>query len=203
MSSDESQHTPAVAADEKKSNAQVRVQEVEVRPRLSSSGSSKLSIQTPRTARFAEATSVNSPVSPTRRNPFTGPSIDTTHIVPEAQVADVGFGYMSSSDRLKHTSVEMPLTPREPLKSALKTPGTLKAPGTPGRFLDPRSPTFKEEVALEKEELKTEKSNAADLVRSPLWPLPHVRHLTASCRKSRSASALPSSSCAASTSPAR
>ena len=64
---------------------------------------------------------------------------------------------MSSND-LKHTSVEVPLTPRSPMKSALKPPGT------PGRFIDPRSPTFKEELKLEKEELKTEKQNAADLV---------------------------------------
>lgn len=40
----------------------------------------------------------------------------------------------------------------------------LKPPGTPGRFLDPRSPTFKEEVVLENEEEKTEKQNAADVV---------------------------------------
>ena len=65
---------------------------------------------------------------------------------------------MSQSDRLKHTSIEVPLTPRSPMKSALRPPGT------PGRFLDPRSPTFQEEVNLEKEELKTEKQNAADLV---------------------------------------
>jgi len=67
---------------------------------------------------------------------------------------------MSTADRLKHTSIEVPLTPRSPMKSALKPPGT------PGRFLDPRSPTFKEEVALEKEEEKTDKQNAADIVSS-------------------------------------
>ena len=162
----------AAAADETKSSSapgQVRVQEVEIRPSAVTSGSSpsnkSLSITTPRTARFAEATSVNSPITPSRRNPFTGPSIDTTHVVAEPQIADVGFGYMPGSAAIKHTSVEMPLTPREPLKSALKSPsGTLKAPGTPGRFLDPRSPTFKEEVALEKQELKTDKDNAADMV---------------------------------------
>ena len=55
-------------------------------------------------------------------------------------------------------SVEVPMTPMTPMKSALKPPGT------PGRFIDPRSPTFHEEVALEKQELKTEKQNASDLV---------------------------------------
>lgn len=63
-----------------------------------------------------------------------------------------------SSNELKHTSVEVPLTPKTPMKSALKVPGT------PGRMLDPRSPTFQEEVALEKEEDKTDKQNAADMV---------------------------------------
>ena len=55
--------------------------------------------------------------------------------------------------------MEVPLTPKTPMRSALRPPGT------PGRFIDPRSPTFKEEVKLEKEEEKTEKQNANDLVR--------------------------------------
>ena len=126
-----------------------------------SSSSSTLSIKLPKTARFTEATSVHSPVEP-RKNPFKGPpiSIQTSHFLPQPQPADIGFGYMSS-DEIKHTSVEMPMTPMEtktPIKSALKVPGT------PGRFLDPRSPTFRQEVALEKEELKTEKQNARDFV---------------------------------------
>ena len=50
------------------------------------------------------------------------------------------------------------MTPKTPMKSALKVPGT------PARLLDPRSPTFNEEVALEKQELSTEKQNARDLV---------------------------------------
>ena len=82
----------------------------------------------------------------------------TTHLSPEPQPSDIGFGYMSQGDMLKHTSIEVPLTPRSPMKSALKPPGT------PGRFIDPRSPTFKEEVKLEEEESKTEKQNAADIV---------------------------------------
>ena len=65
---------------------------------------------------------------------------------------------MSQDDREKHTSIEVPLTPRSPMRSALKVPGT------PGRFIDPRSPTFKEEKALEVQEEKTEKQNAKDMV---------------------------------------
>ena len=144
------------AVDEKK-----RGPEINVRPRnsSSSSSSSNLSLKTPRTARFAEATSVNSPIEPSKkaRNPFGGSPILTTHYHPQPQVSDVGFGYMSS-DEIKHTSVEMPMTPRTPMKSALKVPGT------PGRLLDPRSPTFNEEVALEKQELSTDKQNAKDFV---------------------------------------
>lgn len=65
-----------------------------------------------------------------------------------------------SSNELKHTSVEFPMTPKTPMRSALKVPGT------PGRFIDPRSPTFHEEVALDQEEDKTEKQNAKDFVSS-------------------------------------
>ena len=55
-----------------------------------------------------------------------------------------------------------PIDFKTPMKSALKVPGT------PGRFLDPRSPTFHEEFKLEKQELATEKRNAKDFVRSEL-----------------------------------
>ena len=72
---------------------------------------------------------------------------------------------MSQSDREKHNSVEVPLTPMSPMRSALKVPGT------PGRFIDPRSPTFKEETVLEEQELKTEKENASDLVSQMLTRL--------------------------------
>ncbi|MCJ1299877.1 hypothetical protein MMC08_002671 [Hypocenomyce scalaris] len=136
-----------------------------VRPRTSSSSSSSLSLKTPRTARFAEATSVNSPVGPTAagRSPFADPPsamTPTTHYTPQPQPSDVGFGYMSQGDTSKHASyagVEVPLTPGSPLKSALKVPGT------PARFTNPLSPTFREEQILEKQEELTEKENARDL----------------------------------------
>ena len=137
--------------------------QIAVRPRRSSSSSVALSIKTPRTARFAEATSVNSPIGPSvaGRSPFADPPVRTTHLMPQPQPSDVGFGYMSENQASKHTSfagVEVPLTPTSPLKSALKPPGT------PARFANPLSPTFREEQILEKEEKKTEKQNAADLV---------------------------------------
>ncbi len=128
--------------------------------RTSSVSSSGLSIKSPRTARFAEATSVHSPVDPAP-SPFADPPGRTTHLMPQPQPSDVGFGYLSDNRPAKHASyagVEVPLTPGSPLKSALKPPGT------PARFANPLSPTFKEEEDLEKQELKTEKRNAADLV---------------------------------------
>lgn len=80
--------------------------------------------------------------------------------MPQPQPSDVGFGYLSENHASKHTSyagVEVPITPASPLKSALKVPGT------PGR-LNPLSPTFREEEALEKQEVATEHANAKDLV---------------------------------------
>ena len=145
--------------DDKVKNSQVLV-----RARTSSSSSSGLTIQTPRTARFAEATSVDSPIDPSKtgRNPFLDPPIRTQHLMPQAQPSDVGFGYIADGQASKHSSyagVEVPLTPNSPLKSALKPPGT------PGRLANPLSPTFREEQVLEKREEHTEKQNAKDLVR--------------------------------------
>ena len=146
--------------DDKIKNSQVTV-----RPRTSSSSSSGLSLKTPRTARFAEATSVNSPIGPSTagRSPFADPAPTTQHLMPQPQPSDVGFGYMSENQASKHSSyagVEVPLTPNSPLKSALKPPGT------PGRLANPLSPTFHEEQILEKHEAHTEKENAKDLVRN-------------------------------------
>ena len=134
---------------------------VTVRSRNSSTSSLGLSIKTPRAARFAEATSVNSPIGPTAagRSPFADLP-RTQHLMPQPQPSDVGFGYVSDNTPSKHASyagVEMPQTPASPLKSALRVPGT------PGR-LNPLSPTFQEEAELEKHEGKAEKENAKDLV---------------------------------------
>ncbi|KAF2168885.1 hypothetical protein M409DRAFT_20899 [Zasmidium cellare ATCC 36951] len=122
------------------------------------------SLKSPRTARFAEATAVNSPIEPSQvaRNPFKEPP--TQHYMAQPQVSDVGFGYVN-----KHESVEMPDTdynppltaksiPKSPLKSAMKTPGA------PPRDLNAiLSPTFRQEDVLEKHEAYTEKEQAKDL----------------------------------------
>jgi len=71
-------------------------------------------------------------------------------------VSDVGFGYVADNDASRNAS--LPAPPASPLKSALKTPGT------PGRALNPLSPTFREEYILEKREKATEKENEKDLV---------------------------------------
>lgn len=124
------------------------------------SASSSSSLQIPRAARFAEATSVISPVSGSgdNRSPFADPPVMANQT---AQPSDVGFGYISNEPVEQHATVKnnhlaAPVSP--PLKSALKTPGT------PGRNLNPLSPTFREEQMLEKQEEETEKEQAKDLV---------------------------------------
>jgi hypothetical protein len=117
------------------------------------------SVKTPRAARFAEATSVYSPVD-APRSPFEYP---TNHYKPQPQVADVGFGYMQSIE-MEETDRRYlpPPTPKTPLKSALKSPGA--PPRTPGGAASIMSPTFREEQQLEKREAMTEVEQAKDLV---------------------------------------
>ncbi|KAK4181566.1 hypothetical protein QBC36DRAFT_65778 [Triangularia setosa] len=111
----------------------------------SSSTSSSLA-KPPRTPRFAEATAVNSPVEP-RLGPFSD-----KHEITQAQPGDVGFGYIGNRGST------VPMTPKSPLKSAMRVPGT------PGRGLtNPLSPTFREEENLEAREKVTEKDQARDL----------------------------------------
>lgn len=129
------------------------------RERNSSVSSSETSLKVPRTPRFAEATSVYSPIEANEdhRSPFADPPRENTQsYMAQAQPSDVGFGYISSNDPSQH--VEVPLTPASPLKSAMR------APGTPGRRIEnPLSPTFREEQILEKHEEMTEKEQAKDL----------------------------------------
>jgi len=106
--------------------------------------SSTSSVKAPRTPRFAEATSVYSPVDPEKSH---------------GQLA--GFGYINSSmdDDIKPVTVTLaPMTPRMPLKSSLKSPGVSRT------FANPLSPTFREEDLLEKREAKTSKQQKRDLV---------------------------------------
>ncbi|KAI5862089.1 hypothetical protein GGS23DRAFT_605747 [Durotheca rogersii] len=121
--------------------------------RKSSTGSSSMSsLKPPRTPRFAEATSVNSPVEP-RSMPF---GRNERSRVAQAQPGDVGFGYIAGGSTGE--SVNVPMTPKTPLKSAMKIPGT------PARTFDnPLSPTFREEEILEKREKDTDKEQERDL----------------------------------------
>ncbi|KAK8114705.1 hypothetical protein PG999_006774, partial [Apiospora kogelbergensis] len=114
----------------------------------SSSGSSLKQLRTPR---FAEATSIHSPIDDAR-GPFADPP-NATH----AQPADVGFGYIGENPVAKESTAAATV-PMTPLKSAMKVPGT------PARKFDnPLSPTFREEEILGKREQDTEKEQAKDL----------------------------------------
>lgn len=123
-----------------------------------SSSSSGSSLKIPRTPRFAEATTVHSPIeqSEDSRSPFADPP-EPKSFMAASQPSDIGFGYISQNDSSRHT--EIPMTPASPLKSAMRVPGT------PGRRIDnPLSPTFREEQILEKHEELTEKEQEKDLV---------------------------------------
>ncbi|KAK3383242.1 hypothetical protein B0T24DRAFT_41336 [Lasiosphaeria ovina] len=116
----------------------------------SSSTSSSLA-KPPRTPRFAEATAVHSPVDP-KSFPFSEKS-EFAH----SQPGDVGFGYIGGGAGNRE-SVAMPMTPKSPLKSAMRLPGA------PGRsFTNPLSPTFKEEQVLDSREKSTAKTQKSDL----------------------------------------
>lgn len=126
----------------------------------SNSGSSRNSASS-RKARFVEATAVISPAAGPgeHRGPFVDrPAMATSNNDPSAP-ADFGFSYYSDNKPVEqHATVPTNLyAGGQPLKSALKTPGT-------ARFANPLSPTFREEAMLEREEEKTEKQQAADVV---------------------------------------
>lgn len=113
-----------------------------------------------RKARFAEATSVCSPATGPNefRSPFADPPVNMS--TTEHKPSDVGFGYIADNGPVEqHATVPVSYGPGgQPLKSALKTPGTA------ARLINPLSPTFREEQMLEREEEKTEKQQAKDLV---------------------------------------
>ena len=134
--------------------------------RQSSDSSLPPSLKSPRTARFAEATSIDSPVDAgSSRSPFADPPAMSDNNQPK--ISDLGFGYVADNDASRHITAPeeahtaaMANAPTSPLKSAMKVPGT------PGRGLNPLSPTFREEQILEKQEESTDKENAKDLVSS-------------------------------------
>ena len=180
----------AVAEDVKEARATTR-------SLRTNSSSSTLSLKAHRTARFAEATSVDSPVrGPNEsRSPFADPpKMEET----EPKPSDVGFGYISNEPIEQQATMKSDVNGQAgaPLKSALKTPGT------PGRLLNPLSPTFREEQILEKEEQKTEIVQAKDLV-WPIHPFPRATRVVDTFdRKSRPESVWPRCFYVESTSPA-
>jgi hypothetical protein len=115
-------------------------------PPRQDSHSSAISLKSPRTARFAEATSVNSPIEPRKQDlpylPAPGPA----------------------SPALK-----------SPLKSALKSPGLPRNQTNPlSPSFAPGIESKNYEADLEKQEESTEKEQAKDLVRfeTPFPPSP-------------------------------
>lgn len=142
------QKTNLLIGDDKKRPAALNL--TPARTGTADSSSSDESLK-PRTPRFAEATSVHSPVD--SRGPFADP--ESSQVL-QLQVGDVGFGYLKGGNR---ESSRVPMTPKTPLKSAMKVPGT------PARqFNNPLSPMFREEDVLEKREGSTDKEQARDLV---------------------------------------
>lgn len=113
----------------------------------SSSESSGASLKSPRTARFAEATSIHSPVEQPK-SPFADPPHTSQG------VADTGFGFINTP------GIQDQAPPMSPFRPDLKVPNT-------ARSLNPLSPTFREEYFLEKQEAISKKENARDLVGKP------------------------------------
>lgn len=112
----------------------------------SSSESSGASLKSPRTARFAEATTIHSPIEQSAGSPFADP--------PKTQsggVGDVGFGYVNDPAQAEDT-----MPPVSPLPTGLRVPKSAVS-------LNPLSPTFREEYMLGKHEQHAEKENARDL----------------------------------------
>src|SRR4051794_5430460 len=147
-----------------------------VRETRSSSDTSNASLKSPRTARFAEATSIHSPIERTEagRSPFADPPKSQAQ---SGGVGDLGFGYVAANNAAQHADDQVPMSPFRP---DLKVPQTAKS-------LNPLSPTFREEYMLEKQEKKAEVENARDLVSTPPRGINHCNLLIIP-RESNSAS---------------
>ncbi|KAJ6145290.1 hypothetical protein N7470_009185 [Penicillium chermesinum] len=155
-------YQPAVPADLIRGPNQ-HAMEPQTQPKetRSSSESSAASLKSPRTARFAEATSIHSPIEQPARSPFADPPQTSQG------VADTGFGFIQTP------GIQDQAPPMSPFRPDLKVPNT-------ARSLNPLSPTFREEYFLEKQEATAKKENARDLVRNIPRPLPHSFILTLS-----------------------
>lgn len=155
---DGSRRTPRIGFSSEKKEIGATTRSI----RTNSSSSTAPSLNTPRKARFAEATSVDSPMAAPgeHRLPFSRSKTSET----TAKPSDVGFGYISDNNPVEQHATLRPVNNgpgSAPLRSALKTPGTST------RFLNPLSPTFHEETILEKQEYKTDIQQAKDLVCKP------------------------------------
>lgn len=142
--------TKSSGSEEKRRPAALNLTPARTGTSDSSSSDGSLRVPGPRTPRFAEATSVHSPVD--ARSPFADPPEKSEAI--HSQPGDIGFGYINNRE-----SATVPMTPKSPLKSAMRVPGT------PARqFTNPLSPTFREEQMLEKRETSTDQEQARDVV---------------------------------------
>ncbi|KIX97921.1 uncharacterized protein Z520_06699 [Fonsecaea multimorphosa CBS 102226] len=162
-----SNHTGRFANDpdlDEKSDIKATTRSLRTNSTASSRSSLRGGDKRVRRARFAEATSVFSPASGPgeSQSPFADPPAtgNMENGFSSSKPSDVGFGYIADNQPVEQT-VYIRADPNgaagQPLKSALKTPGTAS------RMLNPLSPTFREEQLLEKEELKTEIQQAKDL----------------------------------------
>ncbi|KAG6009497.1 hypothetical protein E4U21_002133 [Claviceps maximensis] len=135
-------------------NEKKRPAALNLTPTRSDSSSTDNSLfKVPRTPRFAEATSVHSPVD-MMKSPFADPEKPYVGDS-QQQPGVVGFGYINNYNSTHESSGN---GPKSPLKSAMKIPGTSAKP-----FANPLSPTFREEDILEKQEAKNDKQQAKDI----------------------------------------
>ena len=123
---------------------------------------SNLSLNGPRAPKFAEATTVHSPVeiNQNHRPLFADPHPEnTSYYIPQAQPPGTSFYHIYSNSPSQH-HVEMPIAPAPLLSSNI----TEHKP--PRQNIDsPLSRTLRGKQLLEKYEQGTEKEQAKDLVR--------------------------------------
>ncbi|KAF2149865.1 hypothetical protein K461DRAFT_229711 [Myriangium duriaei CBS 260.36] len=128
------------------------------RPKTSGSGASNLSLKT-KTARFAEATAVNSPSTPVGPTQFSFPQQAVVRQKPNLAPIDVNFG--ASIDHNMATVKRKDSLPcvGDDSNSIPSTP----PPKTPFTAMPLMSPTWQEEQSLEKAQGHTDKEQVKDL----------------------------------------
>jgi hypothetical protein len=143
---------------DEKSDFKAITQSVPSRSNSTASSTTPSVVNPARKTRFAEATSVFSPEAGPGEHQSPFAMANNRDAAPKP--SDVGFGYIADNQPIEqHATLRSDFNQGgPPLKSAMKTPGTA------ARLLNPLSPTFREEQVLEKQEDKTEKEQAKDLV---------------------------------------